>query len=135
MIVSMKRLSLVALKSDQDAILHALQEAGTVEIIKLADGDVQNGDADTVNARIQRLAESINAVKPYAKKAGFLSPQKREMTLSGIREYVPKAVETTDEIEELLHTQTRLLSEREKAVSVRTSLEPWTAMTVPMDMT
>ncbi len=133
MIVSMKRLSLVALKSDREDILKALQKIGTVEIIKLADGETQNGEADAINARIQKLSESISAVKPYAKKAGFLSPQKREMTLSGIREYVPKAVETTDEIEELLHTQTRLLSEREKAVSVRTSLEPWTAMIVPMD--
>lgn len=133
MIVSMKRLSLVALKSDREDILNALQKIGTVEIIKLADGETQNVEADAINARIQKLSESISAVKPYAKKAGFLSPQKREMTLSGIREYVPKAVETTDEIEELLHTQTRLLSEREKAVSVRTSLEPWTAMTVPMD--
>ncbi len=133
MIVSMKRLSLVALKSDQDAILNALQEAGTVEIIKLADGDVQSGDADAVNARIQRLAESINAVKPYAKKPGFLSPQKREMKLSDMREYVPKAEQTTNEIEELTHTQARLLSEREKAVSTREALEPWEAMTVPMD--
>lgn len=133
MIVSMKRLSLVALKSDQDAILNALQEAGTVEIIKLADGDVQSGDADTVNARIQRLAESINAVKPYAKKPGFLSPQKREMKLSDMREYVPKAEQTTNEIEELTHTQARLLSEREKAVSTREALEPWETMTVPMD--
>lgn len=133
MIVAMKRLSLVALKSDQDAILNALQKAGTVEIIKLADGETQNGEADAINARIQRLAESISAVKPYAKKAGFLSPQKREMTLSGIRDYVPKAVETTDAIEELMHQETRLLAEREKAVSMRTSLEPWTALTVPMD--
>lgn len=133
MIVAMKRLSLVALKSDQDDILNALQKAGTVEIIKLTDGDAQNGEADAINAHIQRLAESISAVKPYAKKAGFLSPQKREMTLSGIREYVPKAAETTDEIEELLHTQSRLLAEREKAVSTRTALEPWSAMTVPMD--
>jgi len=133
MIVAMKRLSLVALKSDQDAILDALQKAGTVEIIRLADGDVQNGEADAINARIQRLAESISAVKPYAKKAGFLSPQKREMTLSGIREYVPAAEKTTEEIEELTHTQARLLAEREKAVSTRASLEPWTALTVPMD--
>lgn len=133
MIVSMKRLSLVALKSDRDEILDALQKAGTVEIIKLTDGDAANGEADTVNARIQRLAESISAVKPYAKKAGFLSPQKREMTLSDIREYVPEAERTTDEIEELIHTQTRLFAEREKAVSTRAALEPWTEMNVPMD--
>lgn len=133
MIVSMKRLSLVALKSDQDAILKALQDAGTVEIIKVADGDAPDAEADAINARIQRLSESITAVKPFAKKAGFLSPQKREMTLSGMREYVPKAVETTDEIEQLLHAQTRLLSEREKAAATRASLEPWAAMDAPMD--
>ena len=133
MIVSMKRLSLVALKSDQEDILNALQRIGTVEIIKLADGDTANVETDAVNARIQKLSESISAVKPYAKKAGFLSPQKREMTLSGMREYIPKAVQTTDEIEELLHTQTHLLAEREKAVSLRASLEPWVPMTVPMD--
>ena len=132
MIVPMKRLSLVALKSDQEAILNALQDAGTVEIIKLADGDAPDGEAEAVNARIQRLAESISAVKPYAKKAGFLSPQKREMTLSGMRQYVPKAEQTTGEIEELLHEQTRLLSEREKAESTRAALEPWTGLTVPM---
>ncbi len=133
MIVSMKRLSLVALKSDQEDILNALQKIGTVEIIKLADGDTANGETDAVNARIQKLSESISAVKPYAKKAGFLSPQKREMTLSGMREYIPKAVQTTDEIEELLHTQAHLLAEREKAASLRASLEPWVPMTVPMD--
>ncbi len=133
MIVAMKRLSLVALKADRDAILNALQDAGTVEIINCSDGEAANGDADAVNARIQRLAESISAVKPYAKKAGFLSPQKREMTLSGIREYVPKAETASGEIEELLHTQTRLLSEREKALSTRAALEPWTGLTVPMD--
>jgi V/A-type H+-transporting ATPase subunit I len=133
MIVAMKRLSLVALKADRDAILNALQDAGTVEIINCFDGEAASGDADAVSARIQRLAESISAVKPYAKKAGFLSPQKREMTLSGIREYVPKAESASGEIEELLHTQTRLLSEREKALSTRAALEPWTGLTVPMD--
>ncbi len=133
MIVAMKRLSLVALKSDRDALLKALQKAGTVEIIRLSDAEASDGEADAITARIQRLSESIGAVKPYAKKAGFLSPQKREMTLSGMREYVPEAEKTTGEIEELLHTQTRLLAEREKAVSTRASLEPWTGLCAPMD--
>ena len=110
MIVAMKRLSLVALQSDRDDILNSLQKEGTVEIIRLSDGDAQDGEADAVNARMQRLAESISAVKPYAKKAGFLSPQRREMTLSGIREYVPQAERATNEIEMLLHTQTRHLA-------------------------
>ena len=37
MIVPMKRLTLVALKADEEAILCALQRAGTVEVISRAD--------------------------------------------------------------------------------------------------
>ena len=132
MFVAMKRLSLVALKSDQDAILKSLQECGTVQVLNIADSDVQDPDADAINARIQRLSESIGAVKPYAKKPGFLSPQKREMTLGAIRSDVPKAESAAGEIEELLHTQTRLQAEREKALSVREALLPWTRLSVPM---
>lgn len=132
MIVSMKRLSLVALKSEQDRILRALQECGTVQVLNIADGDAADPEADAVNARIQRLSESISAVKPYAKKPGFLSPQKREMTLAAIRDDVPKAESTASEIESLLHTQTHLLAEREKALSTRETLQPWVRLSVPM---
>jgi len=132
MIVSMKRVSLVALKSDQEAILKALQEAGTVQVLKIAESDSQDPKIDAVNARIQRLSESIGAVKPYAKKAGFLAPQKREMTLQGIRDDVPKAEEAAGEIEELLHTQSHLTAEREKALSTRQALEPWVRLSAPM---
>ena len=132
MIVAMKRLSLVALKSDQDRILKALQECGTVQILKIADGDAADPEADAINARIQRLSESIGAVKPYAKKPGFLTPQKREMTLDAIRGDVPKAESAAGEIEELLHTLTRLSAEREKAISTKAALEPWIRLPVPM---
>ena len=67
MIVSMKRLSLIALKSDQESILKALQKIGTVQVLKVADGEAQDAELDAVNARIQRLSESINAVKPFAR--------------------------------------------------------------------
>ena len=132
MIVAMKRLSLVALKSDQDRILKALQECGTVQVLKIADGDAADPEADAINARIQRLSESIGAVKPYAKKPGFLTPQKREMTLDAIRGDVPKAESAAGEIEELLHTLTRLSAEREKAISTKAALEPWIRLPVPM---
>ena len=56
MIVAMKRLSLVALKSEQDTILKALQECGTVQVLNIADGESVNPEADAVNARIQRLS-------------------------------------------------------------------------------
>lgn len=133
MIVAMKRLSLVALKSDQDSILKALQKIGTVQVLKVADGETQDAEMDAVTARIQRLSESINAVKPYAKKPGFLSPQKREMTLADIRDDVPKAESAASEIETLLHSQSHLTAEREKALSQKASLEPWVRLGTPMN--
>ena len=133
MIIAMKRLSLIALKSDQDRILKALQECGTVQVLNIADSEVQDPSADAVNARIQRLTESIGAVKPYAKKPGFLSPQKRDMTLDALRRDVPKAENAAGEIEELLHRQTHLAAEREKALNTKESLEPWVRLGVPMD--
>ena len=114
MIVAMKRLSLVALKSEQDTILKALQECGTVQVLNIADGESVNPEADAVNARIQRLS------------------QKRELTLSAIRDDVPKAETAAGEIEELLHTQSRLQAEREKALAAKEALEPWVRLSVPM---
>lgn len=132
MIVSMKRLSLIALKSDQESILKALQRIGTVQVLKIADGETQDAELDAVNARIQRLTESINAVKPYAEKPKFLSPQKRELSLADLKNDVPKAESTAGEIEELLHTQAYLNTEREKALSQVAALEPWVRLGSPM---
>ena len=45
MIVPMKRLTLVALKADEEAILQALQRTGTVEVLSQADvSDEKTGD-------------------------------------------------------------------------------------------
>ena len=55
MIVPMKRLTLVALKADEEAILQALQRTGTVEMISQADvSDEKTGDEQLLS-QVQRF--------------------------------------------------------------------------------
>ena len=72
MIVSMKRLTLVALQSEEERLLEALQKVGSVEVIDVTEGDAPSAKLDKAEDRMQRLNDSIDAVKPYAKRNRFL---------------------------------------------------------------
>ena len=133
MIVSMKRLTLVALQSEEERLLEALQKVGSVEVIDVTEGDAVNAKLDKAQERMQRLNDSIEAVKPYAKKKSFFTPQKREESLASVRADADKAVAVTDKVEALLHEKTSLSAERDKLIAQRADLEPWTALTVPMN--
>ena len=76
MIVSMKRLTLVGIRQEEGDILRALQKIGAVELISVtADDDGGEGARrlDEAAERISRFSESLSAIKPYAKKPGFLA--------------------------------------------------------------
>lgn len=133
MIVSMKRLTLVALKSEEEPILEALQKVGSVEVLHVSDTEAQDVRLDAALSRIQKLNDSIEAVKPFAEKKSFFTPQKREASLCEIRADSERAAAVTDEIEALLHKKASLLAERDKNESLRTDLLPWRSLTVPMD--
>lgn len=132
MIVSMKRLTLVALQSEEERLLEALQKVGSVEVIDVTEGDAPSAKLDKAEDRMQRLNDSIDAVKPYAKKKSFFTPQKREESLSSIRADADKAAAVTDKVEALLHEKTSLLAERDKLTAQKADLVPWSALTAPM---
>lgn len=132
MIVPMKRLSLMALQSDEEKLLEALQRIGSVEILNISETDLVSDKLDAAQDRIQRLNDSIEAVKPYAEKKSFLSPQKREASLGGIREDSVKAESVAEQIETLLRKKSSLNSEREKLISQIDDLRPWEELHAPM---
>ncbi len=132
MIVTMKRLTLVALKSDEESLLEALQNIGTVEVLRISESDAQDPRLEAVQDRLQRLNESMEAVKQYADKPGLLSPQRREETLPDLRADASRASAVSDAIESLLHREAQLSSEQDKAAATRLALLPWTALTTPM---
>lgn len=133
MIVSMKRLTLVALRSDEERLLEALQKVGSVEILNVSDAEVSNERLDAASDRIQRLNDSIEAIKPFAQKKSFLSPQKREASLSDIRSDTDRAASVTDQIEALLHRKASLFAERDKKLAQRADLLPWIGLNAPMN--
>ena len=132
MIVSMKRLTLIALRSDEQDLLQALQKIGSVEVLNISDAETQNDQLDAAASRIQRLSSSIEAVKPFAEKKSFLSPQKRTVSLSDIHADADRADEVTEHIESLLHEKSSLTAERSKKEALRADLLPWRSLNVPM---
>ncbi len=133
MIVSMKRLTLIALRSDEERLLEALQKAGSVEILNISDAEEQNERLDAVSDRLSRLNSSIEAVKLFSDKKSFFTPQKREAVLSDIRSEEAQATELTNQIESLLHEKASLISERGKKESLRNDLQPWRNLDAPMN--
>lgn len=132
MIVAMKRISLVALKADEEAILKKLQEIGTVEVLRLEDSAAQDSRSEEAQEQLRKLADSLEAVKPFAEKKSFFSPQKREERLENALADTEEALRVTGEIEELQRELTRLKAEREKAESTVKDLMPWDRMPYEM---
>lgn len=132
MIVAMKRLSLVAMKADEERLLEALQRVGTVEILDISENAGGDDRLAAVSDRMQRLKDSMEAIKPFAPKKSFFTPQKRDAALSDIRADVDRAKDVTEQIESLLHEKASLGAEREKKLALRTDLVPWVSFRMPM---
>ena len=75
MIVPMKRLTLVGLKADREQILSALQSISAVQLISAEETAASEGQLSRLEARVQRLDNAQLLLKPYAKKAGMLTPK------------------------------------------------------------
>ena len=104
MIVSMKRLTLVGIRQEEGDILRALQKIGAVELISVtADDDGGEGARrlDEAAERISRFSESLSAIKPYAKKPGFLAPA-REEKLEKMQQDVGEAEAASEHIRAIL---------------------------------
>ena len=104
MIVSMKRLTPVGIRQEEADILKALQKAGAVELISVsADDDGGEGARrlDETAERISRFSESLSAIKPYAKKPGFLAPT-REEKLEKMQQDVGEAETASEHIRTIL---------------------------------
>ena len=130
MIVSMKRLTLVGIRQEETDILRALQKAGAVELISVTDDD-DGGDAarrlDEAAERISRFSESLSAIKPYAKKPGFLAPT-REEKLEKMQQDVGEAETASEHIRAILEEMKQIEGRIEKDRSTLSALIPWSDM-------
>ena len=92
MIVQMKRLSLVAHKSDEQALLKALQPLGAVEVIPETEETRDQSGLEAAQADVDRLSEALNIIKPYGKKGGLLTAAP-EASLQEIKGKMPEALQ------------------------------------------
>ena len=133
MIVPMKRLSLAAMQADEERLLEALQKIGTVEIIGILEDPTEAERSENALSRLQKLNDSMEAIKPFAPKKSFFTPQKREISLAEIRHETERAATVADSIESLLHEKSALSGEREKLLAQKEDLLPWINLNAPMD--
>ena len=130
MIVSMKRLTLVGIRQEEADILKALQKAGAVELISVsADDDGGEGARrlDETAERISRFSESLSAIKPYAKKPGFLAPT-REEKLEKMQQDVGEAETASEHIRTILEEKKQIEARLEKDATTFSALVPWADM-------
>lgn len=123
MIVPMKRLMLVALKADEEAILQALQRTGTVEVISQADvSDEKTGD-EQLFSQVQRFESAAQLLKRYGEKPP-MGP-KPEMSAEELFASMPESVALMERTEELDKTLAAARSEIEKKETLIETLLPW----------
>ena len=131
MIVSMKRMTLVAHKADEAGILSALQTTRAVEVIS---GGQENGALaalERAQSRVQQLGDALKAVRPYAQKKSFFAPPS-EARAEELVSLLPDAVSLSERLGALNRELSATKSEIDKNEALIASLRPWEAF--PADM-
>lgn len=123
MIVPMKRLTLVALKADEEAILQALQRAGAVEVISRADVSDERAGDEHLLSQVQRLESAAQLLKRYGEKPP-MGP-KPEVSAEELFASVPEAARLLERTEELDKSLAAVHAEIDKKENLIESLRPW----------
>lgn len=132
MIVEMKRLTLAAHKADEANILKALQKIEAVQVLSVSDEERAGDGLDKVEQRGARLVDSLDAIKPYTKKPGMLTP-KREESLDEVMSKVDEGEKLSSTLEELVRQKNNQRAEQEKNYSLIAGLCPFESFPYPMN--
>lgn len=126
MIVSMKRLTLIAHKDDEQAILGALQGISAVQIIDSGEGTPEGGTLDELEQNVQLTGDALSALRRFSPKRGLLTPAP-EASAGEIADALDTGVAQSREVERLTHAIARARSSIEKNRALIASLLPWRA--------
>lgn len=131
MIVSMKRMTLVAHKADEADILRALQTTHAVEVISSGQDYSAQAALERAQSRLQQLGDALKTLKPYAqKKSFFASPA--EAKAEELFSMLPQAEVLSAELSALSRELSATKSEIDKNEALIATLRPWAAF--PADM-
>ena len=144
-IVKMKRLRLIALESDQTALLRRLQKLGCLHLSEPPSDETawegllhrQTDRSAERQGQLRLLQNALDVLKRYApQKTGLLTPrptisEQDFLDESTLAENLAVAKEVADHAAEL----NRLTAQETRLVSERASLVPWQTLDLPMDLT
>ncbi len=131
MILEMKRITLIAHKTDEAEILKALQAIDAVEVLDSSDGRAATEAFAGAQEKVQKLDSALSLMKPYAAKKSMLSPAP-EQSLQTLNSELPQALSAGDAIETDARALSRIHSEIEKNDALLETLRPW--LSFPADM-
>jgi len=131
MIVSMKRMTLVAHKADETAILNALQGTGAVEVISGGQDNSAQAALERAQSRVHQFGDALKTIRPYApKKSFFAAPA--EAKAEELFLMLPDAVSLSEQLSVLNRELAATKSEIDKNETLIDALRPWEAF--PADM-
>ena len=131
MIVSMKRITLVAHKADEVNILSALQATHAVELIP-CEGEAASGALlERASSHLQTLSDALKTIRPFAEKKSMFAAAP-EARVSEIAQTLPEAILLSEQLSALSRELSVTKSEIEKNETVIESLRPWQSF--PADM-
>ncbi len=143
-IVKMKRLQILALERDHDAMLRRLQHMGCVEISEpdteaLPDSlrrcDTAAADCLARQRQLQTAMDTLRRTAP-PQKAGLLSPRPQISEKDYLDEAALAAeLETARRINELAADINRLTARETQLRAEQAALTPWRSLDVPLELT
>jgi len=144
-IVKMKRIRLIALSEDRDALLSSLLHVGCVEVSEpseaLADGDYaallhrDTTNLAQIRSNLTELQHALDVLRKYApQKEGMFAPRaeirEKELFDSGA---VARAMEKAEQINEHAKAIGQLAARETRLNAEAMSLMPWAAYDLPLE--
>ena len=128
MIVSMKKITLISLKSLENELLKAIQELGAVEVI----APTEDNESYSLNSELfselegelKRLDNAVESIKPFAKKPGLLTPDP-ELEKTEIENSKQQAVSVCLDTETINSKIRYIKSEKQKREQQYELLSDW----------
>ena len=144
-IVKMKRLHLLALAKDHDAMLRQLQHMGCVEISEpdmeqLPDSlqrcDSAVADCLAQQRQLQTAMDTLRRLAPKAKSGGLLTPRPRISEADYLDETdLASELDAAGQINALTAELNRLTAREAQLHADRTALLPWQTLDIPTELT
>lgn len=141
-IVKMKRLHLLALAKEHDAILRKLQHMGCVEISEpesIPDSLKRCGsavaDCMAQQRQLQTATDALKRLAPKAKAGGLLTPRPQIAEADYLNEAdFDEELKAAEEINSLTADLNRLTTRENQLRAERAALAPWQALDIPTEV-